>query len=72
MDMVLDQAMDLRNGLVRLCYNKDYVSVLLKFQIKEFPRKQLSTEKLTFCLIVPRLFVKKQSLGHSFGLSVLP
>ncbi|XP_045165161.2 glutathione S-transferase Mu 3-like [Mercenaria mercenaria] len=23
-DMLLDQAMDLRNGVVRLCYNKDY------------------------------------------------
>lgn len=25
-DMLLDAAMDLRNGVVRLCYNKDYVS----------------------------------------------
>lgn len=24
-DMLLDAAMDLRNGVVRLCYNKDYV-----------------------------------------------
>lgn len=28
-DMLLDQAMDLRNGVVRLCYNKDYVSLHL-------------------------------------------
>jgi len=27
-DMLLDAAMDLRNGVVRLCYNKDYVRVL--------------------------------------------
>nr|AEW46330.1 mu glutathione S-transferase [Ruditapes philippinarum] len=26
-DMLLDQAMDLRNGVVRLCYNKDYASL---------------------------------------------
>lgn len=26
-DMMLDQAMDLRNGIVRLCYNKDYESL---------------------------------------------
>jgi len=24
-DMMVDQTMDLRNGFVRLCYNKDYV-----------------------------------------------
>jgi len=27
-DMMLDQTMDLRNGVVRLCYNKDYVRTL--------------------------------------------
>lgn len=26
-DMMLEQAMDFRNGVVRLCYNKDYVSL---------------------------------------------
>ena len=26
-DMMLDQVMDLRNGVVRLCYNKDYVGI---------------------------------------------
>ena len=30
MDMVLEQAYDLRNGVVRLCYNKDYVSGCLE------------------------------------------
>ena len=29
-DMVLEQAYDLRNGVVRLCYNKDYVSGCLE------------------------------------------
>jgi hypothetical protein len=26
-EMMLENAMDFRNGVVRMCYNKDYVSI---------------------------------------------
>ena len=50
--MMLDQVMDLRNGVVRLCYNKDYVCIHFTMYTSLYPQYEVYRGYIAFAFSV--------------------